>query len=475
MTISWMIAAIFGTVLAAALLLPLYLASVRRAGTSLRDANADKDELISRAVQAETAHDMLEHARREALEAKTRAEAARDEALKAQAAAERRAALAEQQLAAQELRMQDQQAAREAAVRDAQAAIMKAGGDLSTKLLEDHKRELEAAKKANDESADSKNKIFLEQVEQLKSSVANLHGQTEQSTARLSTLWQAMTSPGGAGQLAEIGLANLLKNLGLEESRDFTLQHSMEGQQTGEGAKRPDALIYLPQNGLMVIDSKASKFLLDIASQAEATGEAAARMQLRNSMQTHLKQLAGREYHQAVEQWFKAQHGEGALGLVVLVMYLPSEAMLEQLKAADGEFLMRAHKSNIIVTGPSGLHGLLALASGHIRLQRQADNQEQIVRQATQLVEAAAVVISHIDKITRGIKSAAGGLDSVIKSVNSRLLPRIRNMQNLGVPLPKDVPHRVPGIAVQMDTESLIEGEVSVDPATSSILRVVQG
>ncbi|MDT9046744.1 DNA recombination protein RmuC, partial [Escherichia coli] len=89
------------------------------------------------------------------------------------------------------------------------------------------------------------------------------------------------------------------------------------------------ALIHLPQNGLMVIDSKASKFLLDIASQVETTGEAAARMQLRNSMQTHLKQLAGRDYHQAVEQWVRAAKGEGALGMVVLVMYLPSEAMLE--------------------------------------------------------------------------------------------------------------------------------------------------
>ncbi len=473
MNISWMIAVLLGTVLAAGLLLPLYLSTLKRGTAHLREANADKDDLISRAVQAETAQDMLEVSKREALDAKHRAEAARDEALKAQAAAERRAALAEQQLSAMETRMADWQASREAAVRDAQAAVMKAGGDLSTKLLEDHKRELEAAKKATEESTESKSKLFMEQVEQLKSSVAHLHGQTEQSTARLGTLWQAMTSPGGAGQLAEIGLSNLLKNLGLEESRDYTLQHSMEGQQVGEGAKRPDAVIYLPQNGLMVIDSKASKFLLDIASQAETTGEAAARTQLRNSMQTHLKQLAGREYHQAVEQWFKAQHGAGALGLVVLVMYLPSEAMLEQLKAADGEFLMRAHKSNIIVTGPSGLHGLLALASGHIRLQRQADNQTQIVAQATQLVEAAAIAIGHIDKITRGIKSAAGGLDSVIKSVNSRLLPRMRNMQGLGVPMPKDVPHRVPGIAIQMDTESVIEGEVT--PETSPILRVVQG
>lgn len=175
-------------------------------------------------------------------------DAARDERSDAQqllADIGRKLALAEQDVAhtkaLAEQRIKDWEASQEQAVQAARAAVLKAGSDLSTKLLEDHKREAETARKGAEELAQAKEKTFLEQLDAMKKSIAVLHGQTEDTAKRTHSMWQALSSPGGAGRLSEIGLANLLKNLGLTEGQDYeeTLREAMSTQQhAGIGASQ---------------------------------------------------------------------------------------------------------------------------------------------------------------------------------------------------------------------------------------------
>ena len=79
---------------------------------------------------------------------------------------------------------------------------------------------------------------------------------------------RALTNPGGAGQMSEIGLENALKNLGLERGRDYVIQPHVTGEEGS--ALRPDAMVFLPNDMVMVIDSKASKHIIDLAG-AEGT------------------------------------------------------------------------------------------------------------------------------------------------------------------------------------------------------------
>ncbi|MGB1539669.1 MAG: hypothetical protein ACPG80_01805, partial [Rickettsiales bacterium] len=71
----------------------------------------------------------------------------RERAVAARHAAEKQAELLKQQIAQQETRMKDWETQKEESVKAAKAAILEAGGQMSSKLLEDHKREQEAHKK----------------------------------------------------------------------------------------------------------------------------------------------------------------------------------------------------------------------------------------------------------------------------------------------------------------------------------------
>ena len=65
----------------------------------------------------------------------------------------------------------------------------------------------------------------------------------------------------GAGKLAEITLENILKASGLKNGLDFSMQYNLSGEHNNK--LRPDAVIFLPSNNIMIIDAKASKFLID--------------------------------------------------------------------------------------------------------------------------------------------------------------------------------------------------------------------
>ena len=61
----------------------------------------------------------------------------------------------------------------------------------------------------------------------------------------------------------ETVLENTLKSFGLTAGIDFVLQQTF-GSEDGSRL-RPDAIVFLPADSVLVIDSKASKFLLELA------------------------------------------------------------------------------------------------------------------------------------------------------------------------------------------------------------------
>ena len=440
----------------------------------VRDAHSEREILLTRTVEAETTEGFLEQQLAAANAASERAQQAQNAATRALAEAEKRAALAEQKVSETEKRMADWEAAQAQSVQMARSAVMNIGQELSSKLLADHKRESEANRLATEAVAETKSKQFMEQLHQLQATIANVRGQSEEGNKRIHELWRALSTPASAGRMSEIGLANLLKSLGLSEGSDFDLQFSINAQQLDSGAGiRPDALIYLPQDAVMVIDSKASIHLLEAG--AEDAPEAA-RTQLKQRMQAHLKSLAGKEYKSAIEKHFRTRGGAAALSHAVVVMYLPNEAMLEHVMEADSTFIAQARAHNIIVTGPNGLQSLLTLASGHIKLQRQAENQAAILQHVTQLMDGAAKALSHVEKITKGMQSSAKGLEDFVASLNRFFLPRARGMEKLGVTLPKSLPTRLKSIEVRVADDALtIEADTNETDDAAPLLRVVQG
>jgi len=379
----------------------------------------------------------------------------------ARQAAETRAALAEQARAEMAARIADWEVLKNQHLEAAKAAMFETSKTMSSKLLEDHKREAEAQKKDSAELVEKTTAEMHKNMGQLVESVTSLRSQVVQTSGQTEQILRALSNPAGAGHYAEIGLENMLREFGLESGRDFIMQHTIDGQEDG-ARLRPDAVVFLPGDTVLTIDSKASKFLLECADAEGTEREQEAYADLARTMNLHLKALSGKDYAGAIQTTYrKAGRGE-RIARAINIMYLPTEAGVERLSRADNHFQKKAVAENIVIAGPTGLMSYIGFARIEIDLGRQAENQEKIVLAARQLIEAITIVVGHVAGVGKGIKAAADSHAKLVGSVNSRLLPRQRTLANLGVrqAKQKDLPGNLPLIQVFSQEETdLIEGE----------------
>ncbi len=380
-------------------------------------AMAEKDELTK---QLET----LRRERDIATKSKERAEFLKSEA-------ERKIMLAEQKVGDMQERMQDWSQQKEESVQAARAAILKAGGEMSSKLLEDHKRELLEAKKDSEERVRRTTEQLMQQFDTISKTVHSLRDSTLHTRDQMETVMRSLTNPAGVGQMAEVGLENSLKNLGLLKGRDFVIQYHV-AQEEGRNL-RPDAVIFLPQDTVMVIDCKASKALLELAKASTEEEKAQALQALKKTMNEHVRALASRDYRAAVLKSFHDAGKSEQVGHIFNVMYLPSESAIEQVRDADPEFDSKLQKHGIILAGPSSLAGLFSLAKMNIAAANQAENEQMIIQLVADFMESAITAFGHIEKVGKSIKSAADHFDSFAGSMNARMLPRMRSLKELGV------------------------------------------
>ena len=346
--------------------------------------------------------------------------------------AERQVALAQHEVRAGERRMADWETAHKQSVLAAKAAVQETATAVSNKLLTDHKREAEEAKKQSEALVQKTTQKLFDDFKGVASSVEALRGQLLKNDEAVDTVYRALSNPGGAGRFAEIGLENTLKNFGLMPGQDFVMQYAAAGDEDG-GSLRPDAVVFLPREEALVVDSKASKFVMDLAEAEGETAEAEAAAKLAGTMNQHLKELASKPYRKAVTAAYERSERPGKLRRVVSVMYLPNEAALEKLRDADPDFMDKAHRQDIIPVGPSGLAALMSISRFEIDQAKQEENHEHIIEAAGNLLESVSVVLGHMEGMGKSLKSAAAKYQEMTASMNSRFLPRARRMAKLGV------------------------------------------
>jgi DNA anti-recombination protein RmuC len=96
-------------------------------------------------------------------------------------------------------------------------------------------------------------------------------------------------------------------------------------------------------------------------------------------------------------------------------------------------------------------------------VQRQSENQERIVEGAQKIVESIGVIVEKTISVGKGLKSATKNYNDLTGSMNSRLLPRIRQMVSYGVQSNRhtQIPEHVPTFSfTQHERGDLIEGDV---------------
>ena len=334
----------------------------------------------------------------------------------------------------------------------AQIALSQSARTLSQQLLEDHQKETKKTSEQNQKQVTETTQKLFSEFTTISEKVQSLNDDVSKNTQNVNAIEQALSNPHSMGQASEAILENTLKSFGMRPGIDYTTQNSVSNDDGGK--LRPDAMVYLPNETVMVIDSKASKFMMDMARTPDNTPEYKQSIeQLKSTMRKHLKDLTIKDYSKAVEKEYKSQKNVPVRD-VMMVMWLATDGLLEILRQNDPSILSDAANCNIFITGPSGLWSAIGVASRKINIQLQNENQQEIIDRLSDLLDTVGTVVNHAAQMGKGIQSAQNSFEKLQKSINSRLLPRSNQLVKLGAPSPtKPLPERIG----KVDDDGIIE------------------
>lgn len=341
----------------------------------------------------------------------------------------------------------DQDKAKKESFDSAKAALFELGNELSKQLISIHKQETDEVRKLSEQNITKTSEKFSGEFERLINMVSNLNQDIQQSKNSVDVIKQSLLSPAGAGKLAEITLENILKASGLRVNIDFMLQYNVT---SADNAKfRPDAVIFLPGGNIMVIDAKASKFLLD---EQEPDN-------LSKTMNLHLKSLSNKEYVAHMLENLKNNNVQFAN--IITLMFLPTEHAVEKILESDPSFLQKAWGTNIFPVGPSGLMNMLSFAKFQISDYMRSENHKLIIEEVRKLLLSASSISEYSQKLGSNIQSIVATYDKFAGSFNRNFLSRAKNIQKLGIEIGnKNIPSALQRYELVSSKSELIEAEV---------------
>jgi DNA recombination protein RmuC len=258
-------------------------------------------------------------------------------------------------------------------------------------------------------------------VEQVGQTVVNLNTET-------AGLKKALRQPQTRGQWGELQLRRCVEIAGMTEHVDFELQETIR---TDDGNLRPDARFMLPEGRSFVADSKVPLDAFLDAQESEVEAERLVHLD-RHARQAreHVRALSSKDY----QGQFKA----GEMPDLV-ICFIPNEPALHAAFAADPGLFDYALERNVLVASPTALIGLL-------RTMELGWRQERMVAQAAEIAEAATTLHSRFSKFIGDFNAVGARLTSLHKAYNtavgsmeSRLLPQLRKVEELGIAPGKEI------------------------------------
>ena len=201
-----------------------------------------------------------------------------------------------------------------------------------------------------------------------------------------------------------------------------------EEQPTGENRSgktgRPDVRVRLPNGAHLAVDAKVP---LDAYLEAQ---EASDQSEIENhlsrhasALRSHVNALAGRKY------W---EQNDGPAPEFV-VLFVPGESFLADALRVDVSLLQDAMEKRVLLASPVNLLALLWAVARGWQEARITEHAKEIADLGEELYERIGAVLGHMDKTGRGLNQAVNAYNTMIGSVDGRLMVTLRKFPDLGI------------------------------------------
>ncbi len=269
-------------------------------------------------------------------------------------------------------------------------------------------------------------KIYQERLQQSESVHSTAIGEITQHLQSLAQqsvslanetfqLRRVLSSNQARGRWGEETLHRVVEAAGMSEHCDFT-------EQTQSGESKPDLLVRLPGDRLIIVDAKVPDLdFLDALDSGEGVSRTEALTTHAAKLRATIRALADRHYPQ---QFPKA--------LDHVVLFLPAESLFSAALLGDPELIVWASARHIMLATPATLIGLLRAVSVSWQQHSQTENARAIAAAAQELFFRVSKFTEHLVRIRSGLERANNAFNDAVGSHDRMVRPSGEKLIKLG-------------------------------------------
>lgn len=233
------------------------------------------------------------------------------------------------------------------------------------------------------------------------------------------------------GNWGEVILERVLERSGLIKDQEYRLQVSLQD----EAGRRlqPDAIIDLPDDKQLIVDSKVSLLAYDNYINADIEEELNMHLKLHvQSIENHVKELSAKNYH--------SLYGIHSPDFVLL--FMPIESALSVAVMQKPELFSDAWDRRVVIVSPSTLLATLRTIASMWKQERQNRNVLEIAREAGALYDKFVGFLTDMQQIQVHLHKASEKHDEAMKKLSTgsgNVVRRVENLKALGAKANKQI------------------------------------
>ena len=274
-------------------------------------------------------------------------------------------------------------------------------------------------------------KDFNDYFTRIDTSILNLDSVTKDMKSEINDFSKIIgNSSSQSGKFGEYQLENLFKFHNLQKDIDYMTQVSVK---TDDGDYRLDAVL-LSQEKCLIIDSKATSNIEVIKElKTEETSKdriEQIKKEIKDKVTNEANKLSKKGYHNIVlnEKYHTPEF---------IIMFIPNENVFLIVKELlNKETNMIAE--GVILAGPDNLNFIILMwhyMNGILKVQ---DQIADIRDAATQIHNRFGTAAEHFTSLRNSLESSINNWNKLVSSVDSRLIPSVKKLEEMGIKSSKD-------------------------------------
>lgn len=240
-----------------------------------------------------------------------------------------------------------------------------------------------------------------------------------------SSLVQALRAPTMRGQWGEMQLKTVLDMAGLREGVHY--DHNRQGS---ESRQRPDIVVKLPPDRVLLIDAKVpmQNYLNAMQNDVNDADRRVLYAKHAQDFKTHIDGLSKKDYTAAFQSfdW--------------VILFVPLDSLMQTAMDYEPSLVEYAWNKRVVIATPTSLLGVMrTVAYAHEQF-KVNENAKDIAKLGETLYKRMSVFMGHLTKMGDALNNALGKYNETVGSLERNVLPSLRQMKDKGIAANDSVP-----------------------------------